>query len=1777
MASEQTGNLAVSGALATPIPHDDGSRDECVSGDEHNTSHPADLDHLAELVEQLQGQWQVDTETIVGDSEERSLLSLRSGLYVSAIVEKAGGKVDQVAYLRAHERYGHHQDGDLVADMTLFEAFHRLGSAWSTVVRRLQEVAQQMLVELCKPAAESSAPTWLSVPLLLRAGADLLQAERKYDRVPTCMAARHSNWKTLAALVRRAPATILIEDGDGLTALDYLHHVAKGPHSAEPFLLDSLVHAAFHCMASMQQLTVRTIQRSPPAQDTWQWIAEAAESAGLGMGSSLMNWDADFEESSRELCQAMEKREGAAATRLSLAVQRAGVLEKLFRIHSSAGEQVDAEELVLEKQVLKEKLRDCDEKLAKLESESRRLKGLLAERSEKELYNTPSPTIVDDRATIADLPTSSAALHRMPREGAAVQRQEHRGRTKSPSKPAARGVINDIASRWTGDSPEAVSEEARESLTFMRQTLAAAALLVAHDLYESQAHFLYELLQNADDNKYLEGVTPSVQLALRRGSPDPSQAFGCGSYCYVVNNELGMTEADVRSLCNISRSTKAFKSRTTTGYKGVGWKAVFSVCRTPYVLSGDFRFRFSGVGLGMITPTYVEDEEYESLPAEVREAHGDGNTVFFLPLASTEAASSIEGEMDKMSRDFAQPLFLRRIRRLCFSKAVGVNVELSLSAGVHEVGEGQVSVTRQTTRAPDASSYRLWSQLDRVVFDIIRAGDVTLAFPLVDDLVAQCIYSFLPVRNVGFNFAVNSHFGLTSDRCNFHCSKENIELRSLIAPAFIRACQTNPDIAARALEYLGKEPVDSCWYHVRERILHELQVLECIRAEDGRMVAPQVVVTRGSDPVSKWVPDWLLFEACGLHFPSKVTSVATLQALSVQAFGYGELVKCLQHKSGEWLAHQWHAATRNLCFSAIYGSLAAAVLEEAEVGVDRLGEVQQLQIFPVATATLGMEAEIGALPNQVTFASSTGQVGAGSGTGFYSGPCGAMPIPLQGQLVRYLHQGLELDQQGAKFLEVLGIRRVPLSKLEDEAGSCLVRGTAENEEERKRIAVALAVLRRCFQLGRPAPSPGGSWKEFGDTIALPADDGTLRKPHQLQPWSFLGVHVMLPSVITSIICRFAGLAEEAVCLSHGHSVATSSNFDLHSPEDHLSWEVFLCHLGCGLPDPQQLFGCRTVEVTARLGAVLTSGAFWQFAAAFPMALSYIEAAMRRRCSTQLWMRHLPVLDKQRPAADVRGFFLYDSFRSLAGAHLPCIVGAPTGDARVMSLLSSLGVSVEVDQESILKCLRRLRALGVQDVGLLAGVYKQLGRHGFAGFGDEALIFAPGRRQYVAVRDCSWEPFGMPLLQECSPVEPLSVNYNRFGLELAASFQTWVSPMPEASVWQLCTGLKRVIQVAKGGNLGTTRVTSERATAGLCSAAVYVITHLANLLAEEALFVGGREGELPNDAVLDTLGAEVVRDFFQSERMIAVPGTSQPRLLYGSEAFLAVAPELRAEPCAQLALELHYGTAPAIRSFFTEVLGVKEVLPLADVDRMPLMRRPASHMQPPAGVVVEGLHGARVLAPRQEALPVLVEAGAARGPAAQQAGPQLQLQPQLLHNAGLGFAPAASGTGAASADAIPTHSTSLEGWSFAAMVDDFPCYYRGCGWQEAAVQLGRTVNTTVLRHVCSSFGLQPSQVPLVFDPMAGPDSCLCSHGLCLDIREAQRASRQPLEQQSAIVMASTLALAVAHQRLGPGHSSQLNHAQAEVLASVLPTALAAVSAGTAAAPSQRPGRRSRRTR
>jgi hypothetical protein len=126
-------------------------------------------------------------------------------------------------------------------------------------------------------------------------------------------------------------------------------------------------------------------------------------------------------------------------------------------------------------------------------------------------------------------------------------------------------------------------------------------LRLAKSLYASNSKFLYELLQNAEDNSYsrarFTGAKPYIKFTIR-----PRQIV-------IDSNEDGFTTENVRAICKIGESSKTRGGEQYfIGENGIGFKSVFMVAPKVNIQSGPFSLPFEHKpreqGMGMITPKW---------------------------------------------------------------------------------------------------------------------------------------------------------------------------------------------------------------------------------------------------------------------------------------------------------------------------------------------------------------------------------------------------------------------------------------------------------------------------------------------------------------------------------------------------------------------------------------------------------------------------------------------------------------------------------------------------------------------------------------------------------------------------------------------------------------------------------------------------------------------------------------------------------------------------------------------------------------------------------------------------------------------------------------------------------------------------------------------------------------------------------------------------------------------------------------------------------------------
>lgn len=275
-------------------------------------------------------------------------------------------------------------------------------------------------------------------------------------------------------------------------------------------------------------------------------------------------------------------------------------------------------------------------------------------------------------------------------------------------------------------------------LTFVNATR------LANDLYTKPTHFLLELIQNADDNKYVTG-TPTITFNLT------------SQFLLVSCNEVGFSPNDVDAICDIGQSTKS-ASRKASGYigeKGIGFKSGFKLADTIQISSGPYSFKFvRSDRLGMITPIW------ENFPSEYLQA---GLTQFLFEIPCPRDIQSVKTDLCNLQPSIL--IFLRRLDRIQLEwESCDKEIQITRFTSSDLAGEA-VSIRGISGDDIKSEDYMVQRyQVEALPDDPKRPGinesEVAIAFPLATcktPLIENCYaYNFLPIRQYGFSVSLQT-------------------------------------------------------------------------------------------------------------------------------------------------------------------------------------------------------------------------------------------------------------------------------------------------------------------------------------------------------------------------------------------------------------------------------------------------------------------------------------------------------------------------------------------------------------------------------------------------------------------------------------------------------------------------------------------------------------------------------------------------------------------------------------------------------------------------------------------------------------------------------------------------------------------------------------------------------------------------------------------------------------------------------------------------------------
>ncbi len=318
------------------------------------------------------------------------------------------------------------------------------------------------------------------------------------------------------------------------------------------------------------------------------------------------------------------------------------------------------------------------------------------------------------------------------------------------------------------------------------------------DKYSDQAHFVYELLQNADDTgatyarfKLYHDRLVFVHNGTRHFSvsnpetDDRDRKNGC----------LG----DVNAILSIGNSTKT--DQDTIGKFGVGFKAVFQYTSTPFIYDPDIRFKIER----FLVPVLIEKDHSERAPDE---------TLFEFPFnhETNTADMAFEAISERLSSLVNPILFLSNLQEISFEfdDTKGDYRKLIDKSYDFESTKAELIILTQTKDAQEEER-KLWlfSRVDD------NSGRYSVGFYLDEEgnliPVDEYAYCFFPTKaDTGLNFIIHAPFLLTD-------SREGIKQGN---PHNIHMIESLSELAADSLLYLRDIGIQECYRLIDDNILH---------------------------------------------------------------------------------------------------------------------------------------------------------------------------------------------------------------------------------------------------------------------------------------------------------------------------------------------------------------------------------------------------------------------------------------------------------------------------------------------------------------------------------------------------------------------------------------------------------------------------------------------------------------------------------------------------------------------------------------------------------------------------------------------------------------------------------------------------------------------------------------------------------------------------------------------------------------------------------------------
>jgi hypothetical protein len=336
----------------------------------------------------------------------------------------------------------------------------------------------------------------------------------------------------------------------------------------------------------------------------------------------------------------------------------------------------------------------------------------------------------------------------------------------------------------TTEMLEKLKKDRKEKAAVLNSDTLCGTKDIVTGLYDENAHFIYELIQNSDDAgaRNMTFILSDESVIMMH---DGTRNFSVSDPDTEGEDKKNGTLGDLNSILSIGSSSKKFDGNKI-GKFGCGFKSVFQYTDTPIILNGDLRIRIVDY-IGLEDFSADDEMKYrEQIKSSLASAAGylasdaEWTTTIILPFKDLDRAKCIREIKDKFSTLEKPVLFLENLNsiQVCLDDSVKV-----YSKTVTFCSEHDDTVVQKVDYSSPAEDKHYWK--------VSRSSEEFKTYSLMfeasenyDHLVpvkSSNLFCYFATRTqCKANFLIHGAFEMNPSRTNLKEVERNICLKKKI-------------------------------------------------------------------------------------------------------------------------------------------------------------------------------------------------------------------------------------------------------------------------------------------------------------------------------------------------------------------------------------------------------------------------------------------------------------------------------------------------------------------------------------------------------------------------------------------------------------------------------------------------------------------------------------------------------------------------------------------------------------------------------------------------------------------------------------------------------------------------------------------------------------------------------------------------------------------------------------------------------------------------------------